>query len=925
MNSFKSNHRSALSTLLVCMLLAACSEKPEAMLISAKDYLEKNDRKAAVIQIKNALQSNPDLPEARYLLGTALLEGGDPIGAETELRKALELKYPQEAVIPQLARALLAQGHARKVTDELATVELSQGSSKANLQMSLVSAYAMQGKTAEAQTALDAALQADPDYVPARIALARQKAAQRDFDGALVMTEALIAKSPASHDAWKLKGDILLSVKNQVTDALAAYRKSLDIKPDFMAAHAAVIALSMQQGQLAEAGEQIEQLKKFAGQHPQTKYFEAQLAFQKKDFKLARDLLQQVLKAAPGNVQGLQLAGAVELQLNSLRQAEDYLSKAMQMAPDLPLARRLLILTYLRSGQPAKALATLLPAINKKSFDPELLSVAGDVYLQNGDLKKADEYFTKAAQQAPKDARKRTSLALSHLIGGRSDAAFEELQDIAGSDTGTTADLALINVYLRRQEFDKALKAIDGLEKKQPDKPLAAHLRGSVLLAKRDVAGARKSFEQALAIAPTYFPAVASLAGLDVAEKRLDSAKKRFEAVLAKEPKNGAALLALAELAARSGATKEEVAKLIGNAVAANPTDVASRITLIDFYLRNKDVSLASSAAQNAVAALPDSPEILDALGRTQQAAGEFNQAVATYNKLAGMQPLSPQPHMRLAEAHMGAKNKQAARDSLRKGLEIKPDFLGAQRALIVLDLDEKKFQDAVTTARTIQKQRPKESVGYVLEGDVSAFQKDWERAATAYRSGLKQLSSSTDLALKLYAVLQASGKGEQAAKFSATWQKDNPKDASFLSYLGASAIARKDFDAAEKNYSMVVKLQPLNAVAFNNLAWVSAKLNKVSAISYAEKANTLAPNQPVFMDTLAMLLSDKGEYAKAAALQSKVLALQPKNSLFRLNLAKIHIKGGQKELAKKELNELAKLGDKFPLQTEVSTLLAGL
>lgn len=316
---------------------------------------------------------------------------------------------------------------------------------------------------------------------------------------------------------------------------------------------------------------------------------------------------------------------------------------------------------------------------------------------------------------------------------------------------------------------------------------------------------------------------------------------------------------------------------------------------------------------------------MLDALGRTQQAAGEHNQAITTFNKLASMQPLSPVPHMRLAEAHMLAKNKQAARDSLRKGLEIKPDFLGAQRALIVLDLDEKKFQDAVTTARTVQKQRPKEAVGYMLEGDVSAFQKDWERAATAYRSGLKQVSSSTDLALKLHAVLLASGKAEQAANFSTTWQKDNPKDAAFLSYLGASALARKDFATAEKNYSMVVKLQPLNAVAFNNLAWVSAKLNKVDAISYAEKANTLAPNQPAFMDTLAMLLSDKGDYAKAAELQSKVLTLQPKNTMFKLNLAKIHIKGGQKELARKELDELAKLGDKFPLQTEVSTLLAGL
>ncbi len=78
-----------------CLALAACSgEKPEAMLASARDYMAKNDLKSAVIQVKNALQENPDLAEARYLLGLALLRGGDAVGAETELRKAMALKYP---------------------------------------------------------------------------------------------------------------------------------------------------------------------------------------------------------------------------------------------------------------------------------------------------------------------------------------------------------------------------------------------------------------------------------------------------------------------------------------------------------------------------------------------------------------------------------------------------------------------------------------------------------------------------------------------------------------------------------------------------------------------------------------------------------------------------------------------------------------
>jgi hypothetical protein len=43
------------------------------------------------------------------------------------------------------------------------------------------------------------------------------------------------------------------------------------------------------------------------------------------------------------------------------------------------------------------------------------------------------------------------------------------------------------------------------------------------------------------------------------------------------------------------------------------------------------------------------------------------------------------------------------------------------------------------------------------------------------------------------------------------------------------------------------------------------------------------------------------------------------------LNLAKIYIAAGSKDLARKELDVLAKLGDKFGGQTEVASLLGDL
>jgi len=904
---------------LLALTLAACSgQKPEAMLASARDYMAKDDLKAAVIQVKNALQENPDLAEGRYLLGLALLRGGDPVGAETELRKAMALKYSDEKTLPSLAQAMLAQGQFEKLIEELADKPLSEPAAKAELLTSLSAAYQAQGNPALAKSTLDAALSADPSHVPAQLMAVRWQAGGGDLDGAIVAVDAILTKSPASYQAQKLKGD-LLSAKALPDEAIAAYRKAIELKPDLVLARYSILGILMQSRKWEEADKELAAVKQQAPNNPTTRYFETQVAYQQKDFKKAKEFVLQLLKMAPDSVQALALAGAIELQVGTPLQAEAYLSKALSSAPQASMVRRLLTTSYLRSGQLDKAVATLQPLLKDADTSAEISALAGETFLQTGDIKKAEEYFAKSTRQDPKNPRARTALALTHLAAGNA-SGLSDLQAIADSDSGTMADMALISVSLRRGELDKALKAIDGLEKKQPKSPLASNLRARTLLAKKDVPGARKSFERAIEIDPMYMPAIASLAALDLADKKPESARKRFEAVLAKEPKQPQALLALAELRAREGGGKEEVAELISRAITANPTEKVPRLLLVDLHLRSKDTKLALSAAQNAVAAIPDSHELLDALGRAQLASGDTNQALSSFNKVAAMQPGSPLPQMRLAEVHISGKDKSAATQSLRRALDIKPDLLDAQRGLILLALDEKNYSEATAVARTVQKQRPKDAIGYQFEGDIAAAQKKWDVAAEVYRSGLKQ-GVFPVLATKLHGTMMVSGKTADADKFAANWLRDNPKDAVMRMTLANAAITTKDFVGAEKFYKEVVQIEPNNAIAYNNLAWVTGELKKDGGIAYAEKAIALVPTQPAYMDTLAMLLLDKGDQAKALEWQNKAVGLQPTNGIYKLNLARIHIKGGNKDLARKELDELTKLGDKFTGQAQVAEL----
>jgi len=515
--------------LALALLTSACSNSdPQKMLESARQYMDKNDHPAAIIQLKNALQEAPNLAEARFLLGKSLLLNGDAVGAETELQKARDLGHSPEEVTPLLVRSRLAQGQFRKVTDDFAQVDLASPQANAELKTLVAVAWRQQGNQAAFESALQQALKTQPAHAPALIEQARMKAAQRDFDGALAVLDGVLAPAPTNEEALKLKGDILLYGKADPVQAQVAYRAAVQARPRFQDAQAGVVRALLSQGELDQAAKEIDALVQFAPGRPQTLYLQTQLAFQKKDFKAAQSLAQQLLKLTPDSPSALEMAGVIEFQLNSLVQAEGMLARAVQAAPQLGLARRALVLTYLRTGQVDKALATLPADLATNDSDPALLAVAGQAYMVKGDMEQAERLFTRSTRLDPNDPAKRTSLAVSQLMSGKTELAMDSLQDIAASDAGVVADMALINAHLRKRDVDQALSAIAALEKKRADDPMPPQLRGRALLLRNDRAGARKAFERAQEINPDYLAATAALAAMDLADGKPQEAHEAF-------------------------------------------------------------------------------------------------------------------------------------------------------------------------------------------------------------------------------------------------------------------------------------------------------------------------------------------------------------------------------------------------------------
>lgn len=904
------------------LLLVGCSGPADESqaLSAAKVSIEAGNSPAATVQLKAVLQGNPSQAEARFLLGRVLLDGGDAAAAAVELRKALELKHPDHAALPALARAMLMRGEYRKLVDDHSSTTFDDPQATADLKTSIAQAWSALGDSAQVDTAMAAALKAVPDYPEAVLLSARLQAGKRDFIGALAQVDNVVKSRPGFGPAWELKGDLEHLGLGRTDAAMESYRKAVDSPKGSVSARSRIIDILLARRDLKGAQQQFQDMKKALPGRPETRFYEAQFAFIEKNHRAARDILQKLVRFAPENVRVLYLAGANELQLGALAQAEAYLNKALQLAPNQASTRTLLAGVQLRAGHPAKALEVLNPLLKGNPPDVQTLLLAAEANLYAGNPQKADELFSRAAKIDSDDPEVRTAVALSRLRRGDREAAVTELASISASDKGTSADMALISTLLRRNRLDAALEAIKVLNRKQPERANIENLTGQILVLKRNVAAARERFVRALSIDPAFFPAAANLANLDVLENKPDQARQRYETVLKADPNNMLALLALSEFRAKTGATTEQVTELLLSAKNAAPLATLPRIRLVEQYIQLKSFERALAAAQEAVTAIPDSAELLELLGRTQALSGDVNQALLTFTKLSTRYP-SAVANIRLAEVHRQRKEDAAAMRDLGRALEMEPDRVAAQAMLVEMAVEARNSESGLAIARALQKRMPGSAVGFGLEGDIEAARKKWQAAATAFKAGVNKQDAGS-MPARLHAALKAAGNGAEAAAFAEKWIKDHPKDSAFPYYLGDDALSRSDYAVAERRYRESLAIVPENVWAMNNIAWLLVKQNKPGALAMATRANELQPEQPELLDTWAFALAADGQTDRAIEVQKRAVARMPDAGTYRYSLAALYLKAGRKDLAKAEMKTLSVNDPAMTRQPDVAALL---
>lgn len=876
---------------------------PEDLIERAKDFQAKGDMKSSIIELKSAIQKYPNNPQARWTLGQIYLKTGQGAEAEKELKQAKVLGVSSDSLMPLLGEALILQNEYKRLLDE---VNLTGNESSINKAKILhMRGYALMGlgKLDEGCGFFRQAISIDAAYSPAYLGLADCAMVRSDATEARRQIDIALQKDSRDVKTWVFLGDFE-RYQNNPQGAESAYSEAIKIEPNNAAALGNRALTRLSQRQNSQAQSDLDKLHTVAPRSPITKFLDAVFLYQTGKFDTSRDKLMDVLKVQPNFAPAQRILGIVQFKLGNYQEAISKLARFLEQNPTDLDVRKVLAATYLQLNQPDDALKVLTPALTSGKSDSQLLALSSAAHLGSHDLNQATSLMHQASELNPTNVTLRTQLGLNLWAAGNIKQAQQTLEKAASQDQQHyQADLSLALMYLQQQQFEQALRSAIRLEQKLPNDPLTHNLKGAAYLGLRNHADARASFERVLKLQPNSASAALNLAQLDLRKNNPVDARKRFEQILNTDKDNTQAMLGLAGLAAGAG-QEQEYLGWIEKAAKVNPPALQPRVLLARYYLGKKQAQKAMAIARESQTAFPRHPAALELLGNVQLQAGDNDNALVTFKRLVQATPTSPMPYLNLASVQARLGQVDASRASLKKSLALAPRNLEAQVALVALEARAGKFSDAMGVAQEIKAQNPRSPLGATLEGDIYMSQKQYPMAAKAYEQAWNQ-GQSGPIAIKRHQAMSQVGHVREADSLLQQWLATHPKDVETGLYLARGYTSRGDRQQAIDQYLALLKGDPKQVAALNNLALLYQEVNDPRARATAEKAYQLKPDSPEVADTFGWILLQQGETTKGTEIIQKASSMAKNNPEIRYHLAVALSKAGNTAQARKELQKL--------------------
>jgi tetratricopeptide (TPR) repeat protein len=389
--------------------------------------------------------------------------------------------------------------------------------------------------------------------------------------------------------------------------------------------------------------------------------------------------------------------------------------------------------------------------------------------------------------------------------------------------------------------------------------------------------------------------------------KELDTAVSEFQSVIARMPDNPVVRYNYAEALLAKGKRPEAKIQL-QEAIKLRSSYVPPRVALMRVHMAERDFPKVIALADGV---LKQAPRLADA-------------------------------RILRAAALMGTRDVAGSRGELAEVLKVYPENKDAKYLLAMLDFSEKRFKEAEEGFRALWEANPPDQRGLfglvevqmaqsrpadarqILDkalaskpsnaaairmaiANVGVRSRQYDEAIGIYKDLVKEMPKSQEMWHRLGETYRRAGRFEEAYQAFETGKNIDPQKVRMWLDLAIVLENMNKKDQLRPIYEQILKLEPDNPVALNNLAYMLAdsgiELNQ--ALSYAQRAKQKMPNHVDIADTLGWVYIKKNLSDDAIKIFRDLLVQKPDHVTWRYHLAMALVQKGDKLQARKEL-ELA-------------------
>ncbi|MDO5675268.1 MAG: tetratricopeptide repeat protein [bacterium] len=386
------------------------SEKPEDIrgyLMLSRAHLAEKQAELAMDTLKQALEVNPNAPEALRAMAVLQARNKDYAGAERNLRKILEATPEDVRTLVEIGDLFYNSGDLDRAEQEYAAlIEKTKHNPAGYLRLSAL--HMIKKDAAAAEKVLRQGYETNPDEPTLLTALVQVLMAADKNAAAEEVSRQAINRQPEKAIGYATLGQVFAQEK-KYAEAEAMFRKAITMEPGWLAPYNALARLFLSQDKQDQAIQELENLRN-ADPNNMTAYLSLALLYENggnpaKAVTLYRELLAKNPDAwvALNNLAFLLSNNPSAKELDeALRLAE----QANKLRPREPAVMDTLAWVQYRRGAINEALALVEDILTSNPEDPGIQYHAAVIFKESGRLEEALEQVTRALQ-GTRDFRER--------------------------------------------------------------------------------------------------------------------------------------------------------------------------------------------------------------------------------------------------------------------------------------------------------------------------------------------------------------------------------------------------------------------------------------------------------------------------------------------------------------------------------------